>query len=85
MVVAIKPMERAYIALQTLGYKILLKNYECPLGGIDFVAKRAGELIFISINPSADESASAAKAGLYYVKRYGLDSVVSRHESYEVV
>lgn len=30
-------------------YKILLRDYECPLGKIDFIAKRDGELIFAEI------------------------------------
>ena len=74
--------ETAFSALTNLGYKILLRHYECELGEIDFVAKRAGKLIFIGINRIA--ARPLIKAGEYYMKRYGIQSVEPDYEFFEV-
>ena len=71
--------EKAFHALQTLGYKILLKFYECTLGEIDFVAKHNGELVFIGIN-----KIPSVKVAEYYIKRYGIKDVPYKLESFQV-
>lgn len=71
--------EKAYHALKTLGYKILLRNYECPLGEVSMIAKKAGELVFIGIN-----NTPPVKAAEYYVKRYGINEVKYHMESFSI-
>ena len=86
MTLAIEAVRRdgAMYSLQALGYKILLRDYDCPLGQIDYVAKRENGLVFISINRTAEEKIKAARASEYYVKRYGIKGVAIKCESYTV-
>ena len=35
--------------LKKKGYEILERNFRCPLGEIDLIAKEAGELVFIEV------------------------------------
>ena len=62
--------EQLFHTLTSLGHKVLLKDYECPLGQVDFITKKHNHLWFIGID--RDEK-SMEKAGKYYVKRYGID------------
>ena len=54
----------------TIGAKLLLKNYECPLGAIDMVVKHRGRLFFIGIDRDNLE-----KPVNYYLKRYGIRGI----------
>lgn len=76
-------LERAQAALQILGYKILIREYECTVGKIDFIAKRDRNLVFISINRTPEEREQAGRAAEYYVKRYGVFPTTV-HEFFEV-
>ena len=75
------------------GYKILLKNYECPLGEIDLVAKEKGALVFIEVKTRSSLSAGSplesvtfhkraqiTKCAKYYIKRYGIKDVPCRFD-----
>lgn len=46
--------------------KILLKNYECPLGKADKITKKNGKLLFYGTTEKVVE---------YYLKRYGIKDV----------
>jgi len=64
--------ELLYQTLITLGHKVLLKNYECDFGEIDFVTKRNGTLWFIGLNRDRKKMEKVAS---YYIKRYGIKDV----------
>ncbi len=75
------------------GYKILLKNYESPLGEIDLIAKEKGALVFIEVKTRSSLSmgsplesitfhkrAQIAKTARYYMKRYGIKDLPCRFD-----
>ena len=68
-------LEAVFGTLQILGYKVLLKSYECNIGGVDFVAKKDGKLIFVGVNRPRLE---VQLVSTYYMKRYGIKDVESR-------
>ena len=39
----------AYKKLKKLGYKILERNYRCPLGEVDLIAMHKGDLVLIEV------------------------------------
>ncbi|MFQ6843674.1 MAG: YraN family protein [Lachnospiraceae bacterium] len=41
--------EKAAAYLKEKGYRILEKNYRCPLGEIDLIAEESGYLVFIEV------------------------------------
>ena len=90
--------ELAFHFLSAKGYKILLRNYESPLGEIDLIAKHRGHLVFIEVKTrSSDEMGSPAesvtfrkrkqiaKSAQYYLKRYGIHSVPCRFDVVSVL
>ncbi len=46
--------------------KVLLKDYECPLGKVDKITKKNGKLLFYG---------ATEKVVKYYLKRYGIEDV----------
>ena len=84
--------------LKNLGYKVLLRNYECSLGEIDMIAKEKGALVFIEVktrtsetmgHPSEavthDKKRQIIKCAQYYVKRYGIHEVPCRFDVVSVL
>ena len=45
----------AVVHLQQLGYRILERNYRCPLGEIDIVAKDKGTIVFVEVKSRRTE------------------------------
>ena len=41
--------EKAAAYLKSRGYRILKKNYRCPMGEIDLIAEENGYLVFIEV------------------------------------
>lgn len=41
--------EKAAVYLKEKGYRLLEKNYRCPLGEIDLIAEENGYLVFIEV------------------------------------
>jgi len=85
--------ELAFHYLTGTGYKILLKNYECPLGEIDIIAKHKGALVFIEVKTRSSDAMGApaesvtfhkrsqiVNAAQYYLKRYGIKDVTCRFD-----
>ncbi|MBI2095066.1 MAG: YraN family protein [Candidatus Omnitrophica bacterium] len=85
--------ELAFHFLLRNGYKVLLKNYECPLGEIDLIAKHEGAVVFIevktrrsrSMGPPAESVTfhkrhQIVKTAQYYLKRYGIQEVACRFD-----
>jgi putative endonuclease len=90
--------ELAFQYLKKKGYKILLRNYESPLGEIDLIAKEKGALVFIEVKTrSSDamglpcESVTASKRhqilknAQYYIMRYGIHKVPCRFDVVSVI
>ena len=90
--------ELAFHHLQKKGYKVLLRNYESPMGEIDLIAKEKGALVFIEVKTrSSDAMGSPAesvthfkrhqivKSAQYYVKRYGIHRVPCRFDVVSVI
>ncbi len=65
-------LESVFGTLQLLGYKVLLRSYECNIGGVDFVAKKNGKLFFIGVDKPRLE---VQLVSTYYMKRYGIKDV----------
>ena len=85
--------ELAFHFLWRRGYKVLLKNYESPLGEIDLIAKEKGALVFIEVKTRRSdamgvpaESVTAhkrhqiVKSAQYYTKRYGIHNIPCRFD-----
>ena len=90
--------ELAFHFLKKKGYKVLLRNYESPMGEIDLIAKEKGVLVFIEVKTrSSDAMGSPAesvtrfkrhqivKSAQYYVKRYGIHQVPCRFDVVSVL
>jgi putative endonuclease len=90
--------ELAFQYLKKRGYKVLLRNYESPMGEIDLIAKEKGALVFIEVKTrSSDamglpsESVTAfkrhqiLKSARYYIKRYGIHDVPCRFDVVSVL
>jgi Holliday junction resolvase-like predicted endonuclease len=67
-------LESVFETLQVLGYKVLLKNYECNIGEVDFVAKKNGKLFFVGANRPR---LKVQLVSTYYMKRYGIKDAQS--------
>jgi putative endonuclease len=50
-----KGEELAVVHLQTLGYCILERNYRCPLGEIDIVAREKDTVVFVEVKSRKTE------------------------------
>ena len=75
------------------GYKVLLRNYKCPLGEIDLVAKEKGVLVFMEVKTRRSlemglpvesitfhKRAQITKCAKYYLKRYRIADVPCRFD-----
>jgi putative endonuclease len=50
-----KGEDLAVVHLQQLGYRILERNYRCPLGEIDIVAKDKDTIVFVEVKSRRTE------------------------------
>ena len=67
--------ELALKKVQRLGYKCLTRNYRCPLGEVDLVAKDGDTLVFIEIKTRKGRSVGYAKEAVDERKRRQLSKV----------
>ncbi len=85
--------ELAFHELRKRGYKVLLRNYECPLGEIDLIAKHQGYLVFVEVRTKSSEEMGTpaesvthekrrqvVKVAKYYLNRYGIQNVPCRFD-----
>jgi putative endonuclease len=85
--------ELALKKVKKLGYKCLVKNYRCPLGEIDLIARHKECLVFIEIKTRKGRDIGYAKeavnlrkkrqiskAALYYMKENNCPDVRSRFD-----
>jgi putative endonuclease len=85
--------EIAFSHLKGLKYKILERNYKCPLGEIDIIARDKGTLVFVEVKTriTRDFGGAAAavdtrkqrqlsRAALCYLNQKKLDNVPARFD-----
>jgi putative endonuclease len=58
--------------LVKLGYSIETKNYRCPFGEIDIIAKEKGVLVFVEVKTRQSERFGAPKEAVDYHKQQRL-------------
>jgi putative endonuclease len=79
--------------LQMRGYRIIARNYRCPLGELDLVAQEQGSVVFIEVKTrrgaragSGGEAISACKRrrmtrlARYFLAAHGLEGVPCRFD-----
>ncbi len=88
---------RAARYLREQGYKILVRNFRCPLGEIDIIARDGRTLVFCEVktraedNPQPEDQVNGVKqhqitkAARYYLSRYGVPQPPSRFDVVAVV
>ncbi|HUU80239.1 MAG TPA: YraN family protein [Acidobacteriota bacterium] len=61
--------------IKGLGYKEIVRNYRCPLGEVDLIAREGDTLVFIEIKTRKDKSIGYAKEAVDARKRRQLSKV----------
>ena len=61
--------------IKTLGYKCIERNYRCPLGEIDLIAKHGDCLVFIEIKTRKGRNTGYAKEAVNYRKMRQISKV----------
>ncbi len=61
--------ELAVAALKKQGYKILTRNYTCPLGEIDLVARQGGTLVFVEVKTRRGEQFGTPQEAVHFAKQ----------------
>ena len=67
--------ELAYRKIKRLGYRPILRNYRCPLGEVDLIAKDCDTLVFIEIKTRKGKTVSYAKEAVNKRKRRQVSKV----------
>jgi putative endonuclease len=67
--------ELAYRKIKHLGYRSILRNYRCPLGEVDLIAKDGDTLVFIEIKTRKGRTVGYAKEAVNEKKRRQLSKV----------
>jgi len=67
--------ELAYRAIKRLGYKKIVRNYRCPLGEVDLIAKDGETLVFIEIKTRKGRGLAYAKEAVNERKKRQLSKV----------
>jgi putative endonuclease len=62
----------AAVALKKQGYKILERNYVCPLGEIDLIARQGKTYVFIEVKTRKNERFGAPQEGVHPAKQQKL-------------
>ena len=85
--------ELAYKKIRRLGYRKIIRNFRCPLGEVDIIAKDGDTLVFLEIKTRKKGSLAYAKeavderkkrqlskVALSYLKSNDLDNVKARFD-----
>lgn len=67
--------ELAYRKIKRLGYKKIIRNYRCPLGEVDLVARDGDCLVFVEIKTRKGRSLGYAKEAVNARKQRQLSKV----------
>ena len=59
----------AWPYLTSNGYKILERNYRCPIGEIDIVAEKKGRLVFVEVKTRTDNAFGRPEESVHEVKQ----------------
>ncbi|MGQ9858198.1 MAG: YraN family protein [Thermodesulfobacteriota bacterium] len=82
--------------LRRQGYRILERNYRCPLGELDVVARKGKTLVFVEVKSGLDErilprdrvdarkKRKLSQVAMFYLKEHGLEGVSARFDVVEV-
>ncbi len=65
----------AYKMIKDMGYKEVVRNYRCPLGEIDLIAKDGDTLAFIEIKTRRGKTTAYAKEAVDWRKRRQISKV----------
>lgn len=65
----------AFRKVRQLGYRSILRNYRCPLGEVDLIAKDGDTLVFIEIKTRKGKTLDYAKEAVNEKKRRQLSKV----------
>jgi putative endonuclease len=83
--------------LRNLGYKIIIRNFTCPLGEIDIIARDGSTLVFCEVktraydDPTPEEQVNPekqhqiTKAARFYLSRYGVPQPPARFDVVAIV
>lgn len=61
--------------LKRLGYRIVCRNYRCPLGEIDIIARHRGVLVFVEVKSRRSEAFGSPKLAVTPAKQHKLSQV----------
>ncbi len=88
-----KGEEIALKFLKKRGYQILVRNYTCPLGEVDLVARKKDTLVFVEVKTrrsmsfgppelavNSTKQAKLSKAALSFLKEKGLENAKARFD-----
>ena len=67
--------ELAVRHLKRLGYRIICRNYRCPLGEIDIIARHRGVLVFVEVKSRSSSTFGSAKLAITTAKQRKLSQV----------
>jgi putative endonuclease len=61
--------------LKRLGYRIVCRNYRCPLGEIDIIARHRGVLVFVEVKSRRSETFGSPKLAIHPAKQHKLSQI----------
>lgn len=67
--------ELAVRHLRRLGYRLLCRNYRCPLGEIDIIARHRGVLVFVEVKSRSSEEGAWSQLAITPAKKRKLSQV----------
>ena len=65
----------ALLHLKGLGYRIICRNYRCPLGEIDIIAQHRDVLVFVEVKSRRSQAFGSAKQAITPAKQHKLSQV----------
>ena len=61
--------------LKRLGYRIICRNYRCPLGEIDIIARHGGVLVFVEVKSRSSQTFGSPGMAVTLAKQRKLSQV----------
>jgi putative endonuclease len=61
--------------LKRMGYRIVCRNYRCPLGEIDIIARHGETLVFVEVKSRRNEALGSPKLAVTPAKQHKLSQV----------